>query len=234
MQLPGHATASTHGKKLSTRFMRFNDNRKNRRRNNNTCFDCRKPGHFAANCPDKNKSKSRYDYNKHKNKDGTKKKKKYTNRKKEHHKKAKVRAFITSLSDVDSNTDDHTDSSSSEEDDDRKAKKKDGKNFNGLCFYSGKNRDRYCVMALNSMKDDKESDSDIETEVGGLKNTWLIDFGCSRHMIGDHRWFSSLTSVMTKEYITFGDNSKDMVLSEGVIKVNMKWGKASLRKRKSV
>lgn len=57
-------------------------------------------------------------------------------------------------------------------------------------------------------------------QVGGLENTWLIDSGCSRHMTGDHRWFSSLTPVMTKEYITFGDNSKGKVLSEGVIKVS--------------
>jgi len=53
-----------------------------------------------------------------------------------------------------------------------------------------------------------------------LENTWLIDSGCSRHMTGDHRWFSSLTPVITKEYITFGDNSKGKVLSEGVIKVS--------------
>nr|XP_034570987.1 uncharacterized protein LOC117835774 [Setaria viridis] len=322
--------------------------------------------------------------------------------KKEHRKKVKARAFITSLSDVNSDTDDHTDSSSSEEDDNHKTKKKDGKNFNGLCFYFGKNRDGYCVMALNAdnKKDSKESDSDSETEVkptseqltleveelndcllnqdkllkktarerielktklesalieidmlksaptisdvvdcdecavhkatlqiqldnacakikaldksdliakskvpectkfhefkhalqntedenyylctvlswvssrepqlgmmiqefkvadgfvignmikqcrfdglyekvfdglyekvfdglyekvGGLEKTRLIDSDCSRHKTGDHRWFSSLTPVMIREYITFGDNSKGKVLSEGAIKVS--------------
>jgi hypothetical protein len=38
-------------------------------------------------------------------------------------------------------------------------------------------------------------------------------------MIGDRRWFSSLTPVMTKEYITFGDNGKGRVLSVGTVKV---------------
>ena len=48
----------------------------------------------------------------------------------------------------------------------------------------------------------------------------MIDSGCSRHMTGDRRWFSSLTPVMSKEYITFGDNGKGRVLSEGAIKVS--------------
>ena len=48
----------------------------------------------------------------------------------------------------------------------------------------------------------------------------MIDSGCSRHMAGDRRWFSSLTPVVTKEYITFGDNGKGRVLSEGVIQVS--------------
>jgi hypothetical protein len=56
-------------------------------------------------------------------------------------------------------------------------------------------------------------------QVGGMEGFWLIDFGCSQHMTGDRRWFSSLTPVMTKEYITFGDNGKGRVLSVGTVKV---------------
>jgi hypothetical protein len=39
-------------------------------------------------------------------------------------------------------------------------------------------------------------------------------------MIGDRRWFSSLTPVMTKEYITFEDNGKGRVVSVGTVKVS--------------
>jgi hypothetical protein len=46
----------------------------------------------------------------------------------------------------------------------------------------------------------------FEFWVGDLKNIWLIDSGCSRHMTGDKGWFSSLVPVVTKRYITFGDN----------------------------
>jgi hypothetical protein len=53
-----------------------------------------------------------------------------------------------------------------------------------------------------------------------MEGFWLIDFGCSRHMTRDRRWFSSLTSVMSKEYITFGDNGKGRVLSVGTVNVS--------------
>jgi hypothetical protein len=43
----------------------------------------------------------------------------------------------------------------------------------------------------------------FEFPVGDLKNIWLIDSGCSRHMTGDRGWFSSLVPVVTKRYITF-------------------------------
>ena len=57
-------------------------------------------------------------------------------------------------------------------------------------------------------------------QIGGLENTWLVDSGCSRHMTGSSKWFSSLDPVQCKEYITFGDNSKGKVLSRGTIRVN--------------
>jgi hypothetical protein len=54
----------------------------------------------------------------------------------------------------------------------------------------------FCGMAhsLSSKKSEKEdNDSDSEDEAGGLENIWLTDSGCSRHMTGDKKWFSSLT-----------------------------------------
>jgi hypothetical protein len=62
----------------------------------------------------------------------------------------------------------------------------------------------------------------FEFQLGDLKNIWLIDFGCSRHMTGHKGWFSSLVPVVTKKYITFGDNGRGRVLSEGEIKVSDK------------
>jgi hypothetical protein len=48
----------------------------------------------------------------------------------------------------------------------------------------------------------------FEVQVGDLKNIWLIDSGCSRHMTRDKGWFSSLVPVVTRMYITFGDNGR--------------------------
>jgi hypothetical protein len=62
----------------------------------------------------------------------------------------------------------------------------------------------------------------FEFHVGDLKKIWLIDSGCSRHMTGDKGWFSSLVLVVTRRYITFGDNGRGHVLSEGQIKVSDK------------
>jgi hypothetical protein len=59
-------------------------------------------------------------------------------------------------------------------------------------------------------------------QVGDLKNIFLIDSGCSRHMTGDKGWFASLITVVTKRYITFGDNGRGRVLSGGEIKVSDK------------
>jgi hypothetical protein len=39
-------------------------------------------------------------------------------------------------------------------------------------------------------------------------------------MTRNNKWFSSLTSLSHKEYVTFGDDKKGKVLGIGVIKVN--------------
>jgi hypothetical protein len=47
-----------------------------------------------------------------------------------------------------------------------------------------------------------------------------MDSGYSRHMIGNKKWFSSLTPLSHKEYVTFGDDKKGKVLNTGIIKIN--------------
>jgi hypothetical protein len=39
-------------------------------------------------------------------------------------------------------------------------------------------------------------------------------------MTGDKKWFSSLTPLSHKEYVTFGDDKKGKVLGTDIIKVN--------------
>jgi hypothetical protein len=58
----------------------------------------------------------------------------------------------------------------------------------------------------------------FEFQVGDLRNVWLIDSGCSRHITRDKVWFSSLVPVVSRTYITFGDNWQGRVLSEGEIR----------------
>jgi hypothetical protein len=55
---------------------------------------------------------------------------------------------------------------------------------------------------------------------GALENKWLMDSSCPRHMTVDMNWFSSLTPLSHKEYVTFEDDKKGKVLDTGVIKVN--------------
>jgi hypothetical protein len=58
--------------------------------------------------------------------------------------------------------------------------------------------------------------------VGDLRNVWLIESGFSRHMTRDKGWFSSLVPMVSRTYITLGDNGRGRVLSEGEIKVSDK------------
>jgi hypothetical protein len=55
---------------------------------------------------------------------------------------------------------------------------------------------------------------------GGMEDMCLMDFGSSRHMIGNKKWFSSFTPLSHKEYVTFEDDKKGKVLGTGNIKVN--------------
>ncbi|WVZ80793.1 hypothetical protein U9M48_028244 [Paspalum notatum var. saurae] len=59
-----------------------------------------------------------------------------------------------------------------------------------------------------------------------MEDVWIMDSGCSRHMIGHRKWFSSLNPVSTKEYITFGDNGQGKVLGVGSVSL---FPKLSLR-----
>jgi hypothetical protein len=45
---------------LTRRFERLHENRVNMRRNTRTCFQCSKPGHFVADCPEKVENKDGY------------------------------------------------------------------------------------------------------------------------------------------------------------------------------
>ncbi|WVZ91072.1 hypothetical protein U9M48_037291 [Paspalum notatum var. saurae] len=55
-----------------------------------------------------------------------------------------------------------------------------------------------------------------------MEDVWIMDSGCSRHMIGHRKWFSSLNPVSTKEYITFGDNGQSKVMGVGSVSLSAK------------
>jgi hypothetical protein len=55
---------------------------------------------------------------------------------------------------------------------------------------------------------------------GGLEKKWLMNSSCSRHMTRNKKWFSSLTPLSHKEYVTFRDDKKSKLLDTDIIKVN--------------
>jgi hypothetical protein len=140
---------------LTRRFERLHENQVNMRTNTRTCFQCGKPGHFVADCPEKvenkdgYKHKSRTDGNywsrrDHKRKNKNKHKDERRSRKKES--RGKARAMV-GASDVDSSSAYSTSSSSSSEDEgDRRKSGKSSKNLSELrCFA----RDGFCTMVLS-------------------------------------------------------------------------------------
>ncbi|WVZ80221.1 hypothetical protein U9M48_027714 [Paspalum notatum var. saurae] len=55
-----------------------------------------------------------------------------------------------------------------------------------------------------------------------MEDVWIMDSGCSRHMTGHRKWFSSLNPISTKEYITFGDNGQGEVMGVGSVSLSAK------------
>ncbi|WVZ76889.1 hypothetical protein U9M48_024810 [Paspalum notatum var. saurae] len=55
-----------------------------------------------------------------------------------------------------------------------------------------------------------------------MEDVWIMDSGCSRHMTGHRKWFSSLNPMSTKEYITFGDNGQGKVMGIGSVLLSAK------------
>jgi hypothetical protein len=158
---------------LMRRFERLHKNRVNMRRNTRTCFQCGKPGHFVADCPEKVENKDGYKHKSrtngkyrsrcdHKSKHKNKHKDERRSRKKESRGKARV---MVGASDVDSSSAYSTSSSSSSEDEgDHRKSRKSSKNLSGLSCFA---RDGFYTMALSSgskksTQSDSESDSDDE------------------------------------------------------------------------
>jgi hypothetical protein len=141
---------------LTRRFERLHENQVNMRRNTRTCFQCGKPGHFVAHCPEKVENKDGYKHKSrmdgkyrsrrdHKSKHKNKHKDERRSRKKESQGKARV---IIGTSDVDSSSTYSTSSSSSSEDEgDRRKSRKSSKNLSGLSCFA---RDGFCTMVLSS------------------------------------------------------------------------------------
>ncbi|RVX03500.1 hypothetical protein CK203_027856 [Vitis vinifera] len=61
-----------------------------------------------------------------------------------------------------------------------------------------------CFMAIN------------ELDKGSKKDKWLLDSGCSRHMIEDESKLASLTKK-NGGYVTFGDYAKRKIIGQGNI-----------------
>jgi hypothetical protein len=156
---------------LTRRFERLHENRVNMRRNMRTCFQCGKPGHFVADCPEKVENKDGYKHKSrtdgkygsrrdHKSKNKNKHKDERQSRKKES--RGKARAMV-GASDVESSSAYSTLSSSSSEDEgDRRKSRKSSKNLSGLSCFA---KYGFCTKALSSgSKKSTQSDSDSDSD----------------------------------------------------------------------
>jgi hypothetical protein len=137
---------------LTRRFERLHENWVNMRRNTRTCFQCGKPGHFIADCPEKVENKNSYKHKsrtdgKYRSKRDHKSKHKNERRSRKKESRGKARAMV-GPSDVDSSSAYSTSSSSSSEDErDRCKSRKSSNNLSELSCFA---RDGFCTMALSS------------------------------------------------------------------------------------
>jgi hypothetical protein len=126
---------------LMRRFERLHENRVNMWRNTSTCFQCGKPGHFVADCPEKVENKDGYKHksrtdgkyrSRHDHKSKHKNKHKDERRPRKKESRGKARAMV-GASNVDSSSAYSTSSSSSSEDEgDRCKGRKSSKNLSKL------------------------------------------------------------------------------------------------------
>ena len=56
-----------------------------------------------------------------------------------------------------------------------------------------------------------------------MEDIWIMDSGCSRHMTGQCRCFSSLTPTSGKNYIMFGDKGQGKVQGVGSVSISEKF-----------
>jgi hypothetical protein len=172
---------------LTRRFERLHENWVNMRRNMKTSFQCGKPGHFISDCPEKVENKDSY---KHKSRsDG-----KYRSRR------------------------DHKSKHKNKHKDERRSRRKESRGkaraLVGKMFWIVLTRllskwlgTGFTLLVLTPVLCRLFAHMLVfEFPVGDLKNIWLIDSGCSRHMTRGKGWFPSLVPVVTKRYTTFGDN----------------------------
>ncbi|WVZ76986.1 hypothetical protein U9M48_024891 [Paspalum notatum var. saurae] len=94
-------------------------------------------------------------------------------------------------------------SSSDEEITYRKDKRNNQDGPAGLCFVSTKSRRKnkdkrrsvYSMALDNKENKDDGSNTSSDDKDRGMEDVWIMDSGCSRHMIGHRKWFSSLNSI---------------------------------------
>ncbi|WVZ93094.1 hypothetical protein U9M48_039104 [Paspalum notatum var. saurae] len=174
------------------------------------CFECGEVSHFIAECPNKNdyykKGKSySHDYDKYHPGMRPFGKKNFRKAFKSYQKDNRKwdKAFFAEIGLRSSGGSSSSSSSSSSSDEEityRKDKRNDQGGPAGLCFVSTKSRRKnkdkrssVCSMALEDKENkDDGSNSSSDDEDRGMEDMWIMDSGCSRHMTGHRKWFSSL------------------------------------------